>query len=60
VDVTFDALMGQHLSAIDQHLGFTVNFDSVVGNVLHDSLDLGTVRIVALAVGRVVLFTGDI
>ena len=60
MDVTFDALMGQHLPTIDQHLGVTVDFDSVVGKGLHDSLDLGTVRIVALALSRVALFTGDV
>jgi hypothetical protein len=61
MDVTFDALMGQHLATIDQHLGITIDFDSVVGERLHDSFDFGTLRIIALAICRAApSFTRDV
>ena len=49
VDVPFDALVCQHLTAIDQEFGLLVDLHSMVGQSFHDTGDLRAIRLVALA-----------
>ena len=60
VNVSFDALVRQNLSSIDEKLGFVVDLDTVVSKRLHDLASFWALRLAAVDRASLLSLTREI